>query len=214
MQRETGDSVRHADLPCCAATQMNIPLVITAARSRRGLAAAATLLGLTATFVLGADRLPPPETVRRVDLNRYLGSWYEIAGIPNRFQKHCRANTMARYARLDDGRIEVINSCRDAQGDTDVAQGVARIVDSRSNAKLEVSFVSLFGWRLFWGDYWILDLAPDYAYAVVGTPDRRYGWILSRTPALDADSRTRIDARLRAAGYDPSAFVDTPQLQH
>jgi apolipoprotein D and lipocalin family protein len=193
---------------------MIIPPVITGARCRRARAAAAMLLGLTATAVLGADRLPPPETVPRVDLNRYLGSWYEIAGIPNRFQKHCRANTMARYARLDDGRIRVINSCRDAKGDTDIAQGVARIVDSRSNAKLEVSFVSLFGWRLFWGDYWILDLAPDYAYAIIGTPDRRYAWILSRMPALNEDSRKRIDARLRAAGYDPSAFVDTPQLHH
>jgi apolipoprotein D and lipocalin family protein len=213
-QRETGDTARHADLPCRAAMHMNNRPVIAVARSRRALAAAAILLALTATVVFGADRLPPPDTVPRVDLNRYLGSWYEIAGIPNRFQKHCRTNTMARYARRDDGRIEVINRCRDAKGDTDVAQGVARIVDSRSNAKLEVSFVSLFGWQLFWGDYWILDLAPDYAYAIVGTPDRRYGWILSRTPALDADSRKRIDARLRAAGYDPGAFVDTPQLHH
>jgi apolipoprotein D and lipocalin family protein len=193
---------------------MNIRPVIAAARRKRASTAAAMLLGVTAIVVLGADRLPPPETVPQVDLNRYLGTWYEIASIPNRFQKHCRANTMARYARLDDGRIEVINSCRDAKTDTDVSEGVARIVDRRSNAKLEVSFVSLFGWRLFWGDYWILDLAPDYAYTIVGTPDRRYGWILSRTPALDGDSRKRIDARLRAAGYDPAAFVDTPQLHH
>jgi len=187
--------------------------IMIAAPFRRALAVAAVMLSLTATVAPGAGRVPPPETVPRVDLNRYLGSWYEIASVPNRFQKHCRANTIARYARLEDGRIEVINSCRDASGATDIAQGVARIVDNRSNAKLEVSFVSLFGWRLFWGDYWILGLAPDYNYAIVGTPDRRYGWILSRTPALNAESRERIDARLRAAGYDPSAFVDTPQLR-
>jgi apolipoprotein D and lipocalin family protein len=177
-----------------------------------GGAVAALLVSLTCPVALCAGKPLPPETVSHVDLNHYLGTWYEIASIPNRFQQHCRANTMARYARLADGHIEVINSCLAADGTVDRAQGIARVVDSGSNAKLEVSFVSLFGWRPFWGDYWILDLAPDYSHAIVGTPDRRYGWILSRTPTIDTDTRRQIDVRLRAAGYDTSAFVGTPHL--
>ena len=153
----------------------------------------------------------PPETVSFVDLDRYLGTWYEIAGIPNRFQRHCRGNTRAVYQRAAQQRIRVINSCLDGDGRIDQAEGVARIVDPESNAKLEVSFVSLFGWQLFWGDYWILDLATDYSHVIVGTPDYRYGWLLSRTPVISAEVRQSLTDRLRSLGYDPSAFVDTPQ---
>jgi apolipoprotein D and lipocalin family protein len=163
------------------------------------------------TSTVSAEKTPPPETVAFVDLDRYVGTWYEIANIPNRFQKHCRGNTTASYRRIERERIEVVNSCLDKDGLIDRAEGVARIVDASSNAKLEVSFVSLFGWQLFWGDYWILDLAPDYSHVIVGTPDHRYGWILSRAPAMPAEIRAMIDDRLRTAGYDPGAFVDTPQ---
>ena len=168
-------------------------------------------LAITITPGVSAEESPPPETVAFVDLDRYVGNWYEIASIPNFFQKHCRGNTMASYRAIEEQRIEVINSCLDKDGSVDTAQGIARIVDASSNAKLEVSFVSLFGWQLFWGDYWILDLAPDYSYVIVGTPNYRYGWILSRTPVLSAEIRKHLDERLRASGYDPAAFVDTPQ---
>jgi len=168
-------------------------------------------LAITITPGVSAEESPPPETVAFVDLDRYVGNWYEIASIPNFFQKHCRGNTMASYRAIEEQRIEVINSCLDKDGSVDTAQGIARIVDRTSNARLEVSFVSLFGWQLFWGDYWILDLAPDYSYAIVGTPNFRYGWILSRTPALSADVRNGIDKRLRSSGYNPAVFVDTPQ---
>jgi apolipoprotein D and lipocalin family protein len=154
---------------------------------------------------------PPPETVSFVDLERYLGTWYEIAVILNRFQKHCYGNTMAEYQRADQERIKVINSCLESDGQVDLAEGVARIVDPATNAKLEVSFVSLFGWQLFWCDYWVLDLAPDYSYVIVGTPDYRYGWLLSRTPVVSKELRNNLDERLRSLGYDPAAFVDTPQ---
>ena len=164
----------------------------------------------TPSLASGAKQAPP-ETVAFVDLDRYAGSWYEIASIPNRFQKHCRGNTVASYRPIEQQRIEVINRCLDKDGTLDTAQGVARIVDTTSNAKLKVSFVSLFGWQLFWGDYWILELAPDYSYVIVGTPNFRYGWILSRTPVLSSEIRSRLDERLRDVGYDPASFVDTPQ---
>ena len=193
------------------------PLAVLAATNLTGSGArclAAAVLGIAvATFVplASAAKPAPPETVAFVDLDRYVGDWYEIASIPNRFQKHCRGNTTASYRPIEQQRIEVINRCLDRDGSLDTAQGVARVVDTDSNARLKVSFVSLFGWQLFWGDYWILELAPDYSYAIVGTPNFRYGWILSRTPELSAEIRAHLDKRLQAAGYDPAAFVNTPQ---
>jgi apolipoprotein D and lipocalin family protein len=152
-----------------------------------------------------------PETVASVDLNRYLGTWYEIASIPNRFQRHCQGNTTAEYQRDQAGRLRVINSCLADNGRVETAAGVARVVDGSGNAKLEVSFVSVLGWRPFWGDYWILDLAPDYSYAIIGTPDYRYGWILSRMPAVSDDLRHQLNDRLRQVGYSKTEFQDTPQ---
>jgi apolipoprotein D and lipocalin family protein len=186
---------------------------MTLAKQRSRLLAGLMGAGLAVMAASGvsAVKQAPPDTVSFVDLDRYAGRWYEIASIPNRFQKHCRGNTVASYRPVAKQRIEVINSCLDKDGAVDTAQGIARIVDSGSNAKLEVSFVSLFGWQLFWGDYWVLELSPDYSYVIVGTPNFRYGWILSRTPELSAEIRQYLDERLSAAGYDPAVFVDTPQ---
>jgi len=187
---------------------------MTASKTHRRLLTVVLFTAIAALTVTPGARSAQqtiPQVVSSVDLDRYIGTWYEIAHIPNRFQRHCRGNTMASYRRIPQQRIEVINSCVDEHGAVDKAHGVARIVDSTSNAKLEVSFVALFGWQLFWGDYWILALAPDYSYAVVGTPDRRFGWLLSRTPVMPAETRNRINKRLRESGYDPRAFIDTPQ---
>ncbi|MEJ2545696.1 MAG: lipocalin family protein, partial [Calditrichaceae bacterium] len=120
-----------------------------------------------------------PVTVNYVDLNRYVGVWYEIAKIPNRFQKQCVSNTTATYSMNEDGTIKVINRCLQDDGSEDEAIGEARVVDTTSYAKLEVSFVSIFCVHLFWGDYWIIGLDESYQYAIVGTPSRKYGWILS-----------------------------------
>jgi apolipoprotein D and lipocalin family protein len=147
-----------------------------------------------------------PQTVQKVDLNKYAGLWYEIAKIPNRFQKHCVSGTTAEYRLKDDGKIEVINSCIDEDGQIDKADGIARIVDSKSNAKLEVSFFSILGWRPFWGDYWIIGLDEDYKWVVVGTPDRKYGWVLSRTPQLDQETMNLVYQILIDQGYDPKDF--------
>jgi apolipoprotein D and lipocalin family protein len=153
----------------------------------------------------GVDR-PPVSTVERVDLNRYLGLWYEISRIPNRFQDQCAADTTAHYGPRDDGRIDVVNTCTTVSGKVAKAEGIARIVDRETNAQLEVSFVELFGWRLFWGDYWILGLDADYSYAVIGSPNRKYGWILSRTRTLPPEKLRRARDILRANGYEPDDF--------
>jgi apolipoprotein D and lipocalin family protein len=152
-----------------------------------------------------------PETVPALDLERYMGRWYELALIPNRFQAHCDHNTMAEYRRLEDGQVRVLNSCVTAAGETDTAEGVARVVDTTSNARLEVSFVSLLGWQLFFGDYWVLGLGPEYEYAVIGTPDRRYGWVLSRAQTLGDAQWRRVEEILVSNGYNPEVFEKSPQ---
>ncbi len=151
--------------------------------------------------------LPPPPTVDHVDLARYVGTWYEIASFPQWFQRGCTATT-ATYTVRADGDIDVVNRCRKGSpdGDEKVATGRARVVDTATNAKLEVSF-----FRPFWGDYWIVDLGDDYRYAVVGHPGRDYLWILSRTPTMAPDLYEAIVQRLAAQGYPTDRLVRTVQ---
>lgn len=165
------------------------------------------LLGTGCATTTEREALPPLTTVPQLELQRYLGTWYELASFPQRFQAGCTATT-ATYALRDDGEIDVENRCNKGSldGKVDVAHGRARVVDKTTNAKLEVSF---FG--PFWGDYWVIDLAPDYSYAVVGHPGRDYLWILSRTRALPPDVYDGILARLRAQHYDLTRLQKTLQ---
>lgn len=153
----------------------------------------------------------PPKTVKYVDLKKYAGLWYEIAKIPNSFQKQCVKGTTAKYILTEDGEIKVINSCIDEDGEVDKADGLARIVDKKSNAKLEVSFFSIFGWRPIWGDYWIIGLDDNYQWAIVGTPSRKYGWILSRAPKLDEATMNKIFEIIKDQGYNPKNFEISKQ---
>ena len=179
----------------------------------RFLLAAALQASVVTMAFSQSDTIPPlpVTTVSTVDLSRYAGLWYEVAKIPNRFQKQCVRGTTAQYALRDDGRISVVNRCVKEDGSTDEASGVAKIVDTASNAKLKVSFVSFLGWRPFWGDYWVIGLDADYRWAIVGTPDRKYGWVLSRTPSLDADAMDAIFAIIERNGYRRTAFEMSPQ---
>jgi apolipoprotein D and lipocalin family protein len=163
------------------------------------------LASACATSTTERMHLPPLETVPHVALRRYLGTWYEIAAFPQRFQRGCTA-TSATYALRDDGDIDVVNRCRkdSPDGPEKVARGRARVVDRATNAKLEVSF-----FRPFWGDYWIIDLGEDYEYAVVGHPSRDYLWILSRKPVMSPDLYESILRRLSAQGYDTARLVRT-----
>jgi apolipoprotein D and lipocalin family protein len=152
-----------------------------------------------------------PATVESVDLNRYTGLWYEIAKLPNRFQKKCVKNTTASYRLLANGKIEVINRCLQADGKANEVKGIAKVVDPASNSRLKVSFFRPLGISLFWGDYWIIGLGEDYEYAVVGTPDRKYGWILARQSRLERAQLDKIFDLLQRQGYQPADFVMTPQ---
>jgi apolipoprotein D and lipocalin family protein len=165
------------------------------------------LIGMLA--VAEAQIVKPVRTVEKVDLERYTGLWYEIAKIPNRFQRKCDRGTTAQYALRDDGKIDVINRCVKKDGNTIEAKGIARVVDTESNARLKVSFVKILGISLFWGDYWIIGLGEDYDYAIVGTPSRKYGWILSRTPSLSQEKLEEIFSLLREQDYNPDDFEMT-----
>ncbi len=169
---------------------------------------------LTALFSTGSVFAEnPPKTVEHVDLERYTGTWYEIAKLPNRFQKKCAFGTTANYTLMDNGSIRVINRCYKENGQEIDAKGQARIVDSQSNAKLQVSFVRFFWRNWFWGDYWIIGLDDNYQWAIVGHPEREYGWILARTPQINDEIRQQIDAILTDQGYNPDDFVNTIQTR-
>jgi apolipoprotein D and lipocalin family protein len=159
---------------------------------------------LVAVMMMAALQSEPVRTVDAVDLDRYLGDWFEIARFPNRFQRACMGDVRATYARRSDGRIDVVNRCRATDGHLIEAQGVARIVDARTSAKLKVRFAPavLSCLALVWGDYWIVGLADDYSWAVVGSPDRAYLWILARTSTLETARLDAARAAARANGFD------------
>ena len=172
------------------------------------LAAAAMSLGGCAVLdrpPVGNQLVPAP--ARSVDLDAYLGRWYELARYETSFQRDCEGVT-ADYSRRADGLLRVINSCRagGVDGPLRVAEGRARVVDEATRARLRVSF---FG--LFWGDYWILDRAPDYRWAIVGEPSGRYLWLLHRAPQPSEDDYSAMVERARALGYDVSRLRRTVQ---
>jgi len=148
----------------------------------------------------------PVVAVDSVDAEQYMGLWYAIASIPTTFERQCVQGTTAEYTLLDNGRIQVVNTCYDAEGNVDIARGQAWIPDPSESSKLKVSFVR-FVWIWWFGaPYWVIDLAPDYSYAVVGHPSREFGWILSRTPTLPDDVLAGIVSRLESQGYDFGDF--------
>lgn len=187
-----------------------------------GLVALATHAQTTPTVSAGTQaniNTPAPTTalpvVAPVDLQRYAGVWYEQARLPNRFQRGCTGQVSATYDVLADGRVGVTNRCAKADGSTEAAQGVARVVPVQGQpgaGRLEVSFAPRWlSWvPLVWGDYWIMQLDADYQVALVGTPDRKYLWVLSRAPQLDP---ARVQALLdyaNATGFDIATVVRTP----
>lgn len=174
-----------------------------------------SLIALFALFSAGfasAQTTPPVQTVAAVDLTQYAGLWYEVASIPQHYQKKCMANVMAEYTLLDNGEIEVYNACEKYNGEMVDVKGRGKVVDSITNAKLKVTFVKIFDWiYAFGGDYWIIDLAADYSYAVVGSPDRKSAWILSRTPVIDVAKLKLAYDNLTAQKFDTCKVLTTIQ---
>lgn len=165
------------------------------------MALAATTEGCAASTTARLG-LSEPTTAARVDLRRYLGTWYEIASFPKSFQEGC-SETQATYELRDDGSVQVLNQCR-VDGRIRTSIGRAVVVDEKSNAKLKVSFF----WP-FWGDYWILAVGDRYEYAVVGEPGRDALWILARDRRLDPAVLSSILADLNARGFDTTRLRTT-----
>ncbi len=147
----------------------------------------------------------PLQVVPAVDLARYAGKWYEIARLPNWFQRGCASDTTATYSLRPDGKVSVLNTCRAADGRLKTAKGTARIADEKGpNTRLKVTFFWPFS-----GDYWIIDLDPDYRWAVVGEPRRKYFWVLSRDPRMDETLYRQILERAKQQGYDLAPLLKT-----
>lgn len=150
---------------------------------------------------------PPLKVVPEVELQRYLGKWYEIATIPQRFQKGCVCVT-AEYSLNSNGAVKVVNSCRKGNQDGAFRQitGVARVFAGSNNAKLRVSF-----FRPFWGDYWIVGLDPKYQWAIVSNSKGTTCWILARTLQIDEKLYADLVEQCRVKGIGVSQLVKTPQ---
>lgn len=156
-------------------------------------------------FLLGFSTFASSElpTVPFVNLKKYAGTWYEVASIPQSFQRDCVKNTTAVYELLSNGLVRVNNSCETADGNIKSAEGRARVKDASTNSKLKVTFVKLVKWIFqFGGNYWILDLDKDYSLAVVGDPTRKYAWILSRTQHIPRSLLVKAERKLRSLNYD------------
>ena len=166
-----------------------------------------TALGGCATLFskhpVGNQAVPQP--AKPVELSRYLGRWYEVARYEQGFQKDCDGVT-ADYALRGDGMISVINTCRKPDGEIKQSKGKAKVVDTATGAKLKVSF---FG--PFYGDYWVLDRADDYSWAIVGEGSGRYLWLLSRDPSPGEARLGAMIARAGALGYDTNMLRITKQ---
>ena len=171
---------------------------------------ASLAMGRGLVVVLWATLLPfasfaeqPVKSIAELDISRYMGTWYEIAKLPNWFQRKCIQGTQAQYKILGPQRIEVTNKCTTATGEEIKAVGVARPNSSGQVAQLEVRFAPDWtAWLpLVWGAYWVLDLDPDYQLAAVGDPTRSYHWILSRSHVVSATQYENLLQRLKVMGF-------------
>jgi apolipoprotein D and lipocalin family protein len=182
--------------------------------ARAGRIVAAATLCLILTSCAGVNPKDALPTVPSVDLARYAGTWHEIARLPMWFQRHC-VDSKAIYTRRSDGAVGVHNECMTDSGGVEQADGVATVVDDKTNARLNVVFDNYFA-RLFGssreGNYWILALDGDYRTALVGTPDRRFLWILSRTPQLDDAIYQRLVEQARQLSFPVSDLIRTRRL--
>lgn len=173
-------------------------------------AATAVMTGVTLAYARKKkkDNYQLLDVVKQVDLDKYMGEWYEIARMPAHFEKECYRAT-ATYSKNEDGTINVVNTCHknDVNGPLKVVTGKAFIADKETNAKLKVQF--------FWpfkGDYWILDIGDSYEYALVGEPSRKNMWILSRTSEISLEALQSLVERANSKGFDTEKLIYTEQM--
>jgi apolipoprotein D and lipocalin family protein len=163
---------------------------------------------LSAPSLVYATTLELP-TVSQVDLERYTGRWYEISRLPMWFERNCTGDITATYTLRADQRINVVNRCGTKEGFIS-ANGIAEMPDPKHPGQLRVRFApDWLAWLpAVWGDYWIIDLDPQYRWVMVGAPNRSYLWILSRTPALDANTVSSLKQKAAALGFNVDEMVN------
>ena len=168
-------------------------------------ASAIAIVGAAVLLNRSAYAGEPLPTVPNVDLTRYQGTWYEIARLPLFWENKCAANVTATYTLRPDGKVTVLNQCKKKDGMETASTGTAEVA-TKDNSRLKVSF--------FWpfkGDYWILNLDPDYRWALVGTPNLKNLWVLSRTPQLDKPIFDKLIDQARRLGFDTQKIIYTKQ---
>lgn len=169
------------------------------------------LLALSSLTVLAADN--PLRVVSNLDPAKYAGRWFEIARLPNRFQTKCAGEVTAEYTVRPEGGLTVVNRCRERSGEMTDAAGVARTVKGAPPSILQVRFapavLSLL--PFVWGDYQVIALDDAHTYSLVGTPDRKYLWVLSRTPQMDDGRYDRLLGMAAEQGFDVTKIVKTRQ---
>ena len=174
---------------------------------------AAALLAVVSSGCSGVNA--PLQTVPKVELARYAGTWYEVARLPNSFQTKCSCNVTATYELCDDGTIDVINRCMKQDGSITESRGKGEVADTQTRSKLRVTFLPAFlRWTgIGWGDYWIIDLDDANTTAVVASPSRTYLWILSRTRNISDTTRARLLPLIREKGFAAEELLWTTQTE-
>lgn len=170
-------------------------------------------VALLAMPAVVASDSQPLQTIESLDVPRYMGTWYEVAKYPNRFQKQCVRNTSAEYSLQKDGTVKVLNQCQLASGEMDEAEGQARQLGGVNSPKLEVRFAPVWlSWLpMVWGKYWVIDLDAQYQLVAVSEPRQEYLWVLARTPKVDKANYDALLQRLKAKGFDLGRLELSPQ---
>jgi apolipoprotein D and lipocalin family protein len=169
------------------------------------------LVLMAASAAAPAQPAQPLVTIAALDVPRYMGTWYEIAKYPNRFQKQCVSDTQAEYRLLADGVVQVINRCRKENGKLEQAIGEARQMGAATSPKLQVRFAPAWLSMLpfVWGNYWVIDLDESYQLVAVSEPERDYLWVLSRSASVSPAAYNALLARLKAQGFDLDRLIST-----
>ena len=170
---------------------------------------------LLSTFAVGAWAQEAMTTIPSLNVQRYMGTWYEVAKLPNPFQKNCVSNTMAIYEAQPNGTVRVTNRCTESDGKVKVAVGEARQIGNATSPKLEVRFAP--AWLSFlpfvWGNYWVIDLDEGYQLAAVSEPRQELLWVLSRTPVPRDKAYKELMTRLAKQGFDLKKMEPTRQTK-
>ena len=172
------------------------------------------VLGATSSYAAETSPAPSPLTpIAALNVNRYMGTWFEIAKYPNWFQRKCTGGTRAHYSLQNDGTVQVINRCQTEHKEMIEALGQAKQIGPATSPKLKVRFAP--AWLSFvpfvWGDYWVIDLDEDYQLVAVSEPKKEYLWILSRTAKVDPVSYQSLLTRLQQKGFDLDKLERTEQ---